>query len=163
MRYLIITLIWISVAVAAVDEAGYGVISYDDFQVKNVSIGDSYYKVISKFGKPLEEKRINSQPELDVGETIKLCYPGLYISLFEGEVGEIVISTSDFDVKGIRIGSTSGDAVAQIGNANPITINNRTSLRYRCVAKNGVITDAELRLFLEKDKISEISLWFPTT
>lgn len=157
MRYLIVLLCWFCANAVAVDDAGYGVIAYDDFHVNHVSTGDSYSKVISRFGKPLREESV------DMSESVRLYYKGVYISLFEGEVGEIVVSSADFAVKGIRVGFSVSDALRMAGDARPITVNGRTSLRYRCVAKNGLFTDAELRLFFERDKISEISLWFPTT
>lgn len=163
MKYFMVVLLWLSTSAFAVDEAGYGTIPFDDFHVRSVSTGDPYSKAIAKLGKPLRENRTNSQPEPDVGETVKLYYAGLYVSLFEGEVGEISITKGDVAVKGVRVGSRVKDAIEKIGTAEPITINGRTSLRYRCVAKNGIVTDAELRVFFERDTITEIALWFPTT
>ncbi len=162
MRYAVLALLWVTTTATFADEASYGVISYRDFHVRQVTIGDSYGGVIEKLGKPRKEIRIKGDPSVDVSDGIKLYFPGLYISLHEGEVGEIVVTSKEYAVKGIRLGATASEVIAQIGNAKPITINNRTSLRYRSRAQNGQLTDAELRFFLEKNKVTEISLWFPT-
>lgn len=162
MRQLLCLLLWLSASAFAADEEGYGVIRSEDFHIGHVSIGDSYRHVVTTLGKPLREKRTTAQPDLDIGESVVLHYAGLDVSIFDGEVGEIVLTTKAFAVKGVRVGSKASDAITQIGPAKPITIKDRTSLRYRSVTKTGVVTDAELRLFLLNDKIVEISLWFPT-
>lgn len=161
MRLLLLTLLCIaSWPTYSNDEASFGTVPYKDFHVGNISIGHSYRNVLKQLGKPLKEER--NKANEDIAEYIGLYYSGLHISVYDGVVDEISVTSAAYKVKDIRLGATEASVLKSFGEAKPITLNNRTSLRYRSRAPNGQPTDAELRFFIEKRVVSEISLWFPS-
>ena len=161
MKILIIILLSICFAFSSVSAfEGYGFIEAKDYNIKGVSIGDSYKEVIQKIGNPIKEERITSP--FAEGKPIYLYYKGMKIFISDNEVMNIKITEPNLKVKGIGVGDNTKKVLATFGEAKLQKCSSKC-LKYILKTENGTLTDAQLIFLLESDNVKSIIFWFDFT
>jgi len=145
----------------AYDLNKFGVVEHRLFNVRGISIGDTYDKVIDVLGEPLEEKRIVNK--FAEGKPIHLYYEGIYLFLSNNEVMNISITGIDIAINGVTVGDGVAKVISVFGTAKLQTLDSQTSLRYIAKSKEGKLTDAQLIFLIRDEIVTKIILWYDFT